>query len=83
MPVIEISSDKCGNDECLMVGMQAYSEPRCAPLGKNGDFCRHLSAADNLTLHYPHKIVEATNIYTLLCPCSEGLQCVGATCEPE
>lgn len=81
MSIIHVSGDQCGPNECLVVGMQAYSEPRCVSLGADGDFCRAENMADNVTLHYPNKIVEAKNIYTLFCPCQDGLECTRATCQ--
>lgn len=82
MPLEKISSKQCAKDQCLLVGMQRYSEARCEPLGEEGNFCRVQATPENLTLHYPNKIVEATDIYTLFCPCKQGLECIDAKCQP-
>nr|DAA34752.1 TPA_inf: ixodegrin [Amblyomma variegatum] len=77
--------EDCLPDECCVVGMQRYSVPRCEKLGQIGATCRPYNVPENRTLWYPHNGgVQQRNhaTYTLLCPCTSGLQCTEARCQP-
>ncbi|GBL89498.1 hypothetical protein AVEN_87837-1 [Araneus ventricosus] len=63
------------------IGMMRYSMAQCMPLGQVEDYCRDDNPPENRTLYYPNgDPVEVTDIYTHVCPCDEGLQCVDNFC---
>ncbi|PSN38421.1 Astakine [Blattella germanica] len=69
-------SQDCGAGSCCVLGMQPHSLPFCSALGAEGSSCRPFNQPFNTTVTYPNgESANLTNIYSLYCTCSEGLEC--------
>lgn len=60
--------------------MEAYSVPRCKPLGKAADVCLMDNEPEDKELYYPHKMKNVTAVYRLFCPCGDSFECSEAKC---
>lgn len=58
----------------------------CFPRGGVGDICRPYNQPRNMSLWYPNGYqIDLVDIYSIICPCAEGLYCNSdtITCEPK
>jgi hypothetical protein len=76
------SSADCDEGECCAIGHTRFAVPRCMSFARSGEYCRRDNDASNRTIYYPNgDKMDLTNVYTMFCPCFEGLACFQSTCQ--
>lgn len=68
-------------NQCSVMGMQRFAEPRCEALGAIGSPCRMDAEPENRTLAFPHATLECEDVYLQFCPCARGLICTDGECK--